>query len=53
MAISTILMALGVGLLFLGFMIASGWVMLGGGAAIALGILIAVVQATIDVLKNR
>lgn len=53
MPISTLLMALGVGLLFLGFMITSGWVMLGGGGAIVAGIVIAIVQATVDVMKNR
>lgn len=53
MAISTILMALGVGLLFLGFLVTSGWVMLGGGASIVVGILFAIVQATIDVVRNR
>lgn len=53
MAFSTVLMALGVGLLFLGFAVTNGWIMLSGGGAIVLGIIIAVVQATIDVMRNR
>lgn len=53
MAVSTLLMAIGVGLLFLGFAITSGWTMLAGGGAIVLGILIATVQAVIDVMRNR
>jgi hypothetical protein len=53
MPIAKILMALGVGLLFLGFMLNSGWVMLGGGASIVAGILVAVIQSTIEVMRNR
>jgi hypothetical protein len=53
MAISTLLMASGVGMLFLGFAITSGWTMLAGGGAIIVGILIALIQAIIDVARNR